>query len=251
MPELEGESTNKFKKLIKPLTKTPWRSFKSMLSKTFKKKTNGNNAFKLPPVRYELGAVYEKNLASETGIPVPTNRGGLDNYMRNLDEQNKLLSALIEKLSEVKDSVERRQLKNMAKDQKDRIWKLKQEIRTRGLKKIANTMATNVKGTLLSANGETHVKKLGLNLENRTNALHEEINEGVNNIQKELNKQTADLDKVFGVNETNVMPSQLPRTPNHLPLAPLNVARTLPPKLNLRVPNVAKGGKTRRANRRR
>lgn len=252
MPGLEGESTNKFQKLLKPLTKTPWRSFKSMLSKTFTKKKNNAKPVGLGPIRHELGTVYEQNIGSETGLNIPTNRGGLQNYLDNIDTKIELLGELIKKADGIEDRVERNNVKTLARKQRDRLWELKRSIRQNKIKNVAKTMALSVKGTLTSANGQAHVNEMLKKEENRSNALVKEVNENMNALQKQLDKSNAALNKAFGLNTAeNVMPSQLLTNnakPISLPLAPLTKPRVVGQSsgLTLRKPVGLQGGKTRR-----
>jgi len=252
MPGLEGESTNKFQKLLKPLTKTPWRSFKSMLSKTFTKKKNNAKPVGLHPMRHELGTVYEQNIGSETGINIPTNRGGLQNYLDNIDNKIELLGELIKKAGAIENRVERNNVKTLAREQIEKLRELKRIIRENKIKNVANTMALNVKGTLLSPNGVARVNKMLKKEENRSNALVKEVNANMNALQKQLDRSDAALNKAFDLNNAeNHMPSQIVTNnanPIVLPLPPLNRQRVLEQSksLTLRKPLGLTGGKTRR-----
>lgn len=252
MPGLEGESTNKFQKLLKPLTKTPWRSFKSMLSRTFTKKKNNAKPVGLGPMRHPLGTVYEQNIGSETGLNIPTNRGGLQNYLDNIDTKIELLGELITKASDIKDKVERDNIKKLARKQVENLRELKRSIRQNKIKNVANTMALNVKGTLTSASGQAHVNEMLKKEENRSNALVKEVNANMNALQKQLNKSNAALNKVFRVNNAeNIMPSEIitnNANPVGLPLAPLTKPGVVEQSegLTLRKPVGLQGGKTRR-----
>jgi len=253
MPGLEGESTNKFQKLLKPLTKTPWRSFKSALSRTFTRKGNNTPSFEIPPIRHDIGTVYEHDLGVETGLPIPTNRGGLKNYIDNLDAQIELLIKLKGELDK-KDitRLEKKELQRLASQQIDNIRKLKSLIRQKKVKNTAHAMALEVKGTIMSPNGKSRLNNIEKQQENTSISLVKEIDEGMKNIEVQLDKSESALNRAFGINNPeNGMPPPLGK-PIELPTGPLNNPRSLGTQLTLRNQGrFKKGGKKRNTRRRR
>jgi hypothetical protein len=248
MPGLEGESTSKFRNLLKDRFKTPWRRIKSTISGLFTRKKNTVSG--LPPMRYNKGSVYEHNLGN---LGVQTNRGGLNNYVKDLGRQKEQLIANLEKLRDEKklDKATREE----AKAQITRIRTLEREIR-RTVKKTANNRALHVRGTALTQNGRNRLQEIREMQEDKLAELEDEIEEGMDELSEKVEKHHEAINKALGINSASngegnngekVMPSGIVNKPIQLPMT-LTQRRSIrsTPKLTIRAPTALHGGKTRR-----
>jgi uncharacterized phage infection (PIP) family protein YhgE len=250
MPNLEGESTSKFRNLLKTRFKTPWRRIKSTISHLFTRKNPGSNSSGLPPVKHSLGSVYEGNLGN---VGVPTNRGGLQNYIKDLANQKQQLLDNLQKLRD--ENKLTKDIREEAKAQIARIRTLEREIR-RTVKKIASNRALHVRGTVLTQEGRNRLQEIQEKQEDKIAELEDEIEEGMEELSEKVEKQHAAINKALGINsgsngeasnEERVMPTAIVTKPISLPMS-LNKPRSLPvsSKLTIRAPVAVHGGKTRR-----